>query len=133
MLRSSLTRRPLCLIVEHHNGGMEVLTINPGGGETLPVFSFKEEAELFLQFGVSGTGWWVRETTAGELISILYGPCAGVEKVALDPPPGLLGEAAVGLVSLSRKDFVRILVAEGGPAEPRWRSLREVALQFRPC
>jgi hypothetical protein len=115
---NSLVPRPLWLIAGHRTGWMDVLTINPGDGETLPVFSFEEEAELFLRFGTSGTGWRVRETTAGELTSVLYGPCAGVEKVALDPSPEIAGKALVSLVSLSLKDFVRTLMNDGGPAEP---------------
>ena len=112
-------RRPLWLIVKHHNDRMAVLTVSAGGdSEALPVFSFEEEAEMFLQFGVSKTGWQVRETTAGELVSVLYGPCAGVEKVALDPPPEIVGKAMVGLMSLSRKDFARTLVSEFTPSGP---------------
>jgi hypothetical protein len=96
-----------------------VLTINPDGvEETLPVFSFEEEAKLFLRFGTPGTGWRIRETTAGELISVLYGPCANVEKVALDPPPEVAGKALICLVSLSRKDFVRVLINKERLAEP---------------
>ena len=118
MLRNSPVRRRLWLITKHQNNRMEVLTINPGGGEVVPVFSFEEEAELFLRLGTPRTGWRVRRTTAGELISVLYGPCAGAEKVALDPPPKIAGKAMLDLVSLSRKDFVRTLVNEGGPAGP---------------
>lgn len=81
-------------------------------GEVLPVFSHEEEAEAFLRLGAPGAGWQVRETMAGELVSILYGLCSGVEKVALDPP-GLNGE--VDLVSLDRKEFARTLVGESYP------------------
>ena len=111
--------RSLWLIAEHHSGRMEVLTVDLGDGEALPVFSFKEEAELFLRLGVSKMGWQVREATGGELISILCGPYVGIQKVVLDPPPEILCEMLAGLLSLSRKDFVRTLMYEGGPAEPR--------------
>lgn len=47
MLRSSSTREPLWLTAEHPDGRTQVLLIDPGGsGETLPVFSFEEEADL---------------------------------------------------------------------------------------
>ena len=95
---------------------MGVLTLDPGGaGETLPIFSFEEEAGAFLQFAEMGTGWRTRMTTAGELISLLYGPCAGVERVALDPLPVFDGETMMDLVSLLRERFVRILVGEDEP------------------
>ncbi len=100
----------LWLIAKHENGQMKILTTNPGSErETLPIFSHEEEAEMFLWFGAAGTGWWVRETTVGELVSVLYGPCVGVKKVALDPLPMFDDEAMVNLVSLGRGDFLRTL------------------------
>ena len=95
---------------------MGVLTLDPGGaGETLPIFSFEEEAEAFLLLAALGTGWQTRMTTAEELSSLLYGPCAGVERVALDPLPVFGGEKMAYLVSLHRKGFVRSLVGEDEP------------------
>ena len=121
MSKSSLIR-PLWLIATHSSAPMNVLTINCSNGETLPVFNFKEEAEMFLRRVELRTSWRVRQTTPGELLSMLYASCAGVEKVALDPPPpGIVGEALVGLVSLSRNDFVRVLMEEDGRAELRRR------------
>ncbi len=119
MSRNSLVPRSLWLIAEHRNGRMEVLTVDLGDGEALPVFSFKEEADLFLRLGMSRVGWRVREATGGELISILCGPCASIQKVVLDPTPEILGEMMPGPLSLSRKDFVRTIMYEGGPAGPR--------------
>ena len=124
MLGSVLTRRTLWLIARRRLGRMEVLTITPTpDGEALPVFSFEDEAQLFLWLQMSGTSWQARKTTPGELISVLYGPCAGVEKVALDPPAEITGKAMVALVSLSRKECIRTLVSEGEPAKPRRSSL----------
>jgi len=97
--------RPLWLIAEQRPNGLEVFTIGSG---VLPVFSFREEAEMFLGLGhaASDTSWQVRETTCGELVSVLYGPCREVRHVSLDPVPGI-----VELVSLSRKAFVSALLA----------------------
>jgi hypothetical protein len=103
------------LIARHENGRLELLTIDAGDEKALPVFSFEEEAEAFLSLGAPETYWWIRETTPGELVSMLYGPCAGVGRVALDPLPGLGGEAIVGLVSLSRERFCKNFVGEHGP------------------
>jgi hypothetical protein len=102
------------LIAKNQRDRVEVLTIECGGERALPVFSFEEEAELFPGFGGVGYGWWVRESGAGEIVSVLYGPCAGVRSVALDPLPEMVAEEAVGLVSLSRKRFVEHLVNRGG-------------------
>jgi hypothetical protein len=100
------------LIVRHQNSQVEVITIDAGGEKALPVFSFEEEAEAFLSLGTPGTYWGIRETTPGELVSMLYGPCAGVGRVALDPLPELGDEAIVDLVCLSRERFLQNLVGE---------------------
>lgn len=116
-MRSRAWRRPFWLIANQESGSMGVLTIDPGAAsETLPIFSFEEEAEAFLRLAVLGMGWRTRMTTAGELISVLYGPCAGVERVALDPLPDFGGGTMAYLVSLHRKRFVRNLVGEDEPS-----------------
>jgi hypothetical protein len=101
--------RALWLIVKYRTGGMEVLRIKLASGEeALPVFSFEDEARKFFELGTSD-GWRVRETAAGELISILFGPCAGVRRVALDPLPGP-DAALAGLVSMGREAFMESLL-----------------------
>ena len=102
------------LIAKDQSDQVEVLTIECDGEQALPVFSFEEEAEFFLGFGGVGPRWGVRESGAGEVVSVLYGPCAGVRGVVLDPLPEMVAEEAVGLVSLSRKRFVEHLVGRGG-------------------
>ena len=91
---------------------MEVLTVDCGGDEALPVFSHEEEAELFLSLGGVGDGWRVRESAAGEIVSLLFGPCAGVGSVALDPSP-LMAPEMLGLVRLGRDRFLDLIVAPG--------------------
>lgn len=76
---------------------------------------------MFLRFGVSGTGWRIRESTCGELASILYAPCRDVEQVVLDPLPRMVAERTVGPVSLSRKAFIEVLLSRD-PAPPVARS-----------
>ena len=77
------------------------------GERALPVFSGEGEAEMFLWLGgLFEDGWRIKETTAGELISILYGPCAGVGWVTLDPSPEMLAQA-VRAESVSRERFVQ--------------------------
>jgi hypothetical protein len=89
---------------------MEVLRITLASGEeALPVFSFEDEAKMFLKLGTSCGGWRVRETTAGELTSVLFSLCTGVRRIALDPLPGLEAAALVGLVSMGREAFIESL------------------------
>jgi hypothetical protein len=115
---------------------MEVLTIDAGGETVLPVFSFQEEGELFLRLEATAADWWPRETTTGELVSLLLGPCARVEKVALDPMPGLRETEITGLVSMGRTDFVRHLmrgVGVVGSGRPSWPQAGRVAAPMEPC
>lgn len=101
------------LIARNENGRLEVLATGLAGGEeAMPVFSHEEEAKMFLRlWEVEFDAWQVRESTAGELISVLYGPCTSVEHVALDPLPEMLVERTVGLVSLSRERFVDLVLS----------------------
>lgn len=76
------------LIAPRESGETDVLTVHPpsGVGETIPVFSTERAAHLFLE-GLDGD-WRVRESTAGELISLLLCRFAGARHVLLDPRPG---------------------------------------------
>jgi hypothetical protein len=86
----------------------------------LPVFSFEEEAKMFLRFEMSGNpSWRVRESTVGELALVLLGPYTSVKKVALDPlPVEVGGEAMMSLVSLERERFLLSLVDESELSSP---------------
>jgi hypothetical protein len=75
-------------------GQLELLTVDlDGTGEALPVFSFEQEAEMFLWLQTTEDGREVRETTPGQLVSILYGPCAQVRM-------------QISLLGMDRNDFV---------------------------
>jgi hypothetical protein len=104
-------RRPRWwLIAKTENGRVEFLTTtarDEDGGETLPVFGHEEEAEMFLHLGGYGEdGWRARESSSGEIVSVLCGPCSGVEGVALDPLPGMVADGTLGLVRLRRESFL---------------------------
>jgi len=93
-------------MVRHEDRQMEVLMMICSGEQELPVFSGDGEAEMFVWLGGAfEDGWWVRETSVGELVSMIYGPCARVRSVALDPSPVMAVEA-VCLVRVSRESFV---------------------------
>ena len=100
-------------IAKNGDGPLEMLTIDCGGEELLPVFGHEEEAGLFLWLGAPGDSWRARESGAGELVSMLYGPYAGVERVVLDPLPETLAGRTVGLVGLDRERFVHLLLTSG--------------------
>ncbi len=115
------------LIARSQNGPMEVLIIRLSSGEkALPVFSFREEAEMFHELGALGRGWQVKGRGAGELISVLYGLCAGVGRVALDPLPESVADKTVGLMSSSRKRFVEGLLVCERRSRPKARVRRRI-------
>ncbi len=92
----------------------DLLTVNCGGGRALPVFSGEGEAEMFVWLGGAfQDGWRVRETSTGELVSMLCGPYARVRNVALDPSPGMAKAEMIGLVIVARKRFLDRIVAPG--------------------
>jgi hypothetical protein len=122
------------LIAEKRNNRIEMLTIRADDEqETLPVFSSEEEAEIILRFGGVPGGWRARESGAGELVSVLSGPCAGVKKVVLDPSPEMVVEGTIGLVSLLRESFMNLIMARrSGPlrlGEPEERSSTDHSLE----
>jgi hypothetical protein len=110
--KNKATRRSFWLIVTRAHGRMEVLTIDAGGETVLPVFSSQEEGEFFLSLETTEADWWPRETTTGELVSLLLGLCARVDMVALDPLPSLGEREIVELVSTDRRHFVHHLLGE---------------------
>ena len=112
----ALIRRPLWIITSYQNDQMELLTIDPDVDESfLAVFSFEEEADAFLHLSVDGEKkeWQSRQTEAGELVSVLLGPCTDVKQVAFDPLPLPLGRAMLSLVSVNRDTFLQYLSEEG--------------------
>ncbi len=118
MLKTKKARRSLWLLTKHITNTMDIFTTNlSDDSRALVVFSFEEEAEMFLdlRLAASKDGWKVRQTSVGELVSILYGPCSGTKKVVLDPVPEIGGEALADLLSMPRNDFLRYLLGEEGP------------------
>ena len=103
-------------------GRPHLLTVDLDGmGQALPVFSFEEEAEMFLLLRRTEDGQEVRQTPPEQLVSILYGPCADVGRVMLDPLPEIGARMQNSLLGMDRNDFVEsILRGVGdGSEEPR--------------
>ena len=67
---------------------------------------------MFLRLGALGDDWRARETVGGELVSVLCGLCASVDRVVLDPIalPGPLIGGLNGLLSTGRVVFMRSLL-----------------------
>jgi hypothetical protein len=120
MLKTKISDRSHWLITKHLTSRMEAFTTDLcGDRNALVVFSFEEEAQMFLdlQLAASKDGWRVRQTSVGELVSVLYGPCSDTKKVVLDPVPEVGREELVTLFGMNRKDFLRFLLGEEVPSK----------------
>ena len=108
-------------------GRPDPLTVDlDGAGQALPVFSFEEEAEMFLWLQTTEDGREVRETTPGQLVSILYGPCADVGRVMLDPLPEIGARVQISLLGMDRNDFVESVMGARSLDTPNKPSRRTV-------
>ncbi len=110
------------LIVGGDGARPEVFTLGDEGGtegetRTLPVFSFEEEALLFLHLGGLGDHWRASETDAADLATNLAtnlapaptGAYRAVQRVVLDPFPDAGLDGFCEAVSLRRRRFVDLL------------------------
>jgi hypothetical protein len=79
-----------------------------GTTEAMALFSGEEEARMFCHICKEGAISNIRQSTTGEVISLLYCPWCAAKHVALDPFPEILGDRLLlGLLTLSRADFAR--------------------------
>ncbi len=102
---------PCWVISRRERGRIEAFTVRLAGGKALPIFSLQREARSFLRSS-EANGWEIREMGAGELVSLLSGPCGRVERVVLDPPEAV-DEALLGLLSVGREVFVESVLGRG--------------------
>ncbi len=113
---------PRWLIADLTGGNMDVFTVDDGGERVLPVFSYRDEAEMYVRLQLRGPletlGWEPRASSAGEIVSVLYGPLSDVTRVALDPLPEVCGASVLNLLCVRREAFVLSLVGEGKGAAP---------------
>lgn len=84
----------------------ELLVADCGGENTVLVFGFAEEAELFWWLEAPGDGWQLREYRTEELARVLAGLDIDVESVELDPLPRTLADGTSRLTSVGRRTFM---------------------------
>lgn len=97
------------LIYRRERDRTTVLTLDVGGEDAVPIFSFEEEARLFWSFEAPSAEWHVRETTLEETHGLLIALRTQATTVVLDPLPAILGLETNLLLSLPREDFTRRL------------------------
>ena len=121
------SRAPRWLIANLTDGKMEVFTLDSGGDRVLPVFSFRDEAEMYVRLQLGTPGWEPRVSSPGEIVSVLYGPLSDVARVALDPLPEVCGASVLELLCVRREAFVRSLIGEARGAASSGTSGRHPA------
>jgi hypothetical protein len=90
-----------------------IFELETGSGEkSLPVFSFEEEARLFLRLGGLEGHWRASKTDAATLAET----CSGTEFVVLDPFPDVGLDALDEAVSLRWEMFLDLLSFPRQPA-----------------
>ena len=106
---------PYWLIASRATGPIEGLLVDGGRGKALPVFCSREKAEAYAE--TAGPGWCARECSAGELVSLLCGPCSGARVVLVDPP-ARISPAGRPPRAFGRRELMGLLVRGGGVSRP---------------
>jgi hypothetical protein len=101
------------LIVRNDADQQMIFELETGSGEmSLPIFSFEEEAQLFLRLGGLEGHWRASETDAATLAET----CSGAEYVVLDPFPEVGFDALGDAVSLRWEVFLDLFSVPRQPA-----------------
>lgn len=102
---------PQYLVARRSKGCLELLRIPLKADEkALPVFSFEELAQRFLEHRALGSEWRVRKSYNGEMISLLLGPYADVERILPNPLPDPLASQEALLNLVDRESFIGFLL-----------------------
>lgn len=100
------------LIVCNDDNRLKLFTTSTDSEESLPVFDSELAARTFLRFNRCGAEWHVRESTAGELISLLMGHVADVKQVTLNPLSKGTKNGAAEPETFDKRDFIGSLMKE---------------------
>jgi hypothetical protein len=101
------------LIVRYDAGQPMFFELETGSGENLlPIFSFEEEAQLFLRLGGLDGLWRASETDAATLAET----CFDAQYVVLDPFPEIGLDALDEAVSLQWEMFLDLFSVPRQPA-----------------
>ena len=101
------------LIVRYDAGQPMFFELETGSGENLlPIFSFEEEAQLFLRLGSLEGLWRASETDAATLAET----CLDAQYVVLDPFPEIGLDALDEAVSLQWEMFLDLFSVPRQPA-----------------
>ena len=104
--RRTSTVHAFWMVLEGSPQALPLMVFLSDGTEAMALFSGEEEARMYCHFCEEWASTNIRQTTTGEVISLLYCPWCAAKHVALDPLPEILGSRLLlGLLTLSRADF----------------------------
>ena len=104
--RQTRTVHAFWMVLEGSARRLPLTVFLPDGPEALALFSGEEEARMFCHFCEEGASANLRQTTTGEVLSLLYCPWCAAKHVALDPFPEILGSRPLlGVLRLDREEF----------------------------
>jgi hypothetical protein len=104
--RRTRTVHAFWMVLEGRPQALPLMMFISNGKEAMALFSGEEEARMFCHFCEKGASAKIRQTTTGEVISLLYCPWCAAKHVALDPFPEILGSRLLlGVLTLDREDF----------------------------
>ena len=132
--RRTRTVHAFWMVLEGSPQALPLMVFLPDGTNALALFSGEEEARMFCHFCEEGASSNLRQTTTGEVISLLYCPWCAAKHVALDPFPEILGSRLLlELLTLSREEFaLRFAGLDSEPvARPPWNAPRAPLLAAR--
>ena len=119
--RTTSTVLAFWVVLEDDARRLPLTVFLPDGKEAIALFSGEEEARMFCHFREEeGASANIRQTTTGEVLSLLYCPWCAAKHVALDPFPEVLGKRLLGLLTLDREGFARRFAGlDSEPVAPR--------------
>jgi hypothetical protein len=85
--RQTSTVNAFWMVLEGSPQALPLTVFLSDGTEAMALFSVEEEARMFCHFCQEGASANIRQTTAGEVISLLYCPWCAAKHVAFDPFP----------------------------------------------
>jgi hypothetical protein len=132
--RRTRTVHAFWMVLEGSPHELPLMVSISDGKEALALFSGEEEARMFCHFCEEGASANLRQTTTGEVISLLYCPWCAAKHVALDPYPEILGSRLLlGVLTLDREDFALRFAGLGSEpvARPPWKAPRAPLLAAR--
>ena len=132
--RRTSTVHAFWMVLEGSPQALPLKVFLSDGKEAMALFSGEEEARMFCHFCEKGASTNIRQTTTGEVISLLYCPWCAAKHVALDPFPEILGGRLLELLTLSREDFALRFAGLGSEpvARPPWNAARAPLLAASP-